>query len=492
MNICGKFPKMHRIALYIRVSKEDNSSVENQEKLLREFVLSKKEFENCEIIVKIDNGFSGTNFNRPAAKDLLKMAKNEEVDIIIVKDFSRFARNSLEVINYLEKIFPFLGVRFISINDNYDSDKKNQGVDVAFKNLIYSLYSQDLSGKITSGQIAKAKKGEFINAKAPFGYKKEEGSKNKLVKEPTLSKVVERIFKMCLLGLTTTEIAKILNDEETKKALWRASDIAKILEDERYLGKTIFGKKKVRKIGDKKLVMREKEDWIVFENTHEAIIKEKDFEKVRLKRMKITKGKKGENKENLFSKKIFCRECGYALGVSKNSQNKIKYKCLTYQLYSKCDCNKEYVFEEEIAKIILILLNENLNKTFSEEDIKKFSHTEREFEIFQNEIKNVERQIKRCEVKKSEAYEMFLDLKISKEGFLEKKNLLNEEAEKLSSLQNEILIKIKKAEKIKNETTFNAFKKINRQIIIHFVDKIYINKDKSITIKWNFCKIQDG
>ena len=214
------------LALYIRLSKEDDdvgissekeesNSITNQRMLLYDYLKSHPEFQDYRIIEKCDDGYSGKKFDRPQFVELMELVKQREVDCIIVKDFSRFGRDYIEIGDYLEQLFPFLGVRFIAVNDRYDSQeggKQTAGLEVAFKNFIYDFYSRDTSKKIRNVRNKMAKAGQFASANAPYGYLKSAEDKHKLVIDEEAAVVVREIFQLRLSGLSGNKIAAILNE----------------------------------------------------------------------------------------------------------------------------------------------------------------------------------------------------------------------------------------------------------------------------------------
>ena len=220
--------KEYIICLYIRLSIEDDDvsgnpfkkesrSIATQRALLYDYIKNRKEFDGCKVIEKCDDGFSGTHFdNRPQFTEMIELAKKGKVNCIIVKDFSRFGRDYVELGNYLEQLFPFMGVRFISVNDSYDSaelvDGTTGGLDVAFKNLIYDYYSREMSRKQRIAWQRIAEQGQYNSNCALYGYRKSEEDKHKLVIEPEEATVVKEIFDMKIAGTGTTLIAKALND----------------------------------------------------------------------------------------------------------------------------------------------------------------------------------------------------------------------------------------------------------------------------------------
>lgn len=275
------------ICLYIRLSIEDDDvsgnpfkkesgSITTQRALLYDYIKNRKEFDGCKVIEKCDDGFSGTHFdNRPKFTEMIELAKKGKVNCIIVKDFSRFGRDYVELGNYLEQLFPFMGVRFISVNDNYDSAELADGttgdLDVAFKNLIYDYYSREMSGKQRIAWQRMVEQGQYNSNCALYGYRKSEEDKHKLVIEPEEAAVVREIFNMKITGTGTTLIAKALNDRgipcpsemyrsrgdtrlwknKGRKCYWTACKVENIIRDEKYTGTMVQLKTKLDAVGGK-------------------------------------------------------------------------------------------------------------------------------------------------------------------------------------------------------------------------------------------------
>lgn len=309
----GSRKEAYGIAFYLRISDEDrggesvkeSESISGQRMILREFIREHEEFSHSRVTELVDDGFSGTDFERPGIKKLLQMAKAQEINCIIVKDFSRFGRNYLEVGNYLEQIFPFLGIRFISVSDQFDSFK-NMGaagsIEVGFKNIISEAYSRDLSEKIKSVRRLKASQGAFVTAFAPFGYQKSKESKNQLIIDQECGAVVRRIFDLFLGGMQKAEIARQLNRENVPSPMmvrrqrkehfycsqckeqshWTAGRIGQILADQRYVGDNVYGRSVPEKVGSKRAVGVPKEAWIVVPDAHPGIIDRETFERVQV------------------------------------------------------------------------------------------------------------------------------------------------------------------------------------------------------------------
>ena len=211
--------KKVRVAIYMRLSKEDegrqgeSNSITMQRALLQKY--ASKNFQNYELLEFCDDGYTGTNLERPGMQRMLAMAKEGGIDCIIVKDFSRFARDYIELGSFLEQIFPFLGVRFISVNDHYDSgggQGNSVDLDVHFKNLLYDLYSKDLSEKVRSALAIRKENGQYVSANSPFGYEKDPKDRHSLLIAEDEAEVVKRIFALTLEGYTSVEIARLFNE----------------------------------------------------------------------------------------------------------------------------------------------------------------------------------------------------------------------------------------------------------------------------------------
>ena len=278
------------IAYYLRLSADDgineSTSIFSQRELIKEYIYSSDEFIEMQSLEFVDDGCSGTTFNRTGIRQLLDAVKKGEINCIIVKDFSRFGRNYLEVSKYIEQIFPYLGVRFIAINDNYDSNNHKgttAEIDVPLRNMINAMYSLDISKKMKSAKQTKIKQGIFANAYPIYGYKKDSVEKGQLLIDEPAAAVVRRIFRLALDGNTAFQIVTILNNEgvltrgsykkqagNKKKwndinegdSFWMCANIYSILHDERYTGTFIGGMGEMGELGSKKYIKKAKNEWI--------------------------------------------------------------------------------------------------------------------------------------------------------------------------------------------------------------------------------------
>ncbi len=301
------------IALYIRLSLEDSKydslSIENQRMILNEFALSMPEAENSEVREFVDNGYSGTNFERPAIQELLELVRANKVDCIIVKDFSRFGRNSLETGYFIERVFPLFHTRFISVSDNFDSSRfkgDTGGMDVAFKYLINEYYSRDMSVKTRSAKYAKMERGEYQSKICPYGYQK--SANGRMEPDTESAEVVRQIFQLAADGNSAAAIARHLtaqhiptpgeykaargnhtHDISRTHGVWNSATVLRMLDDERYTGTYVIGKKTVVEVGSNHVRRKDREKWYIIPDHHPAIVDKETFDaaRARLTRFKL-------------------------------------------------------------------------------------------------------------------------------------------------------------------------------------------------------------
>lgn len=304
------------IALYIRLSiedyKYDSLSIENQSLVLHEYAASMPEALNAEITEFIDNGYSGTNFERPQVQKLIELVRANQIDCIIVKDFSRFGRNSIETGYFIERVFPLFHTRFISISDDFDSSKfkgDTGGMDVAFKYLISEYYSRDMSIKTKSAKYAKMQRGEYQSKICPYGYRK--SADGRMEPDPEAAAVVQLIFQLAAEGINATAITRELfrrniptpgqykaahgnhtHDISRCHGIWSASTILRILEDERYTGVYVIGKRAVLEVGGTRSRLKDRESWYIIPDHHPAIIEKAMFDTVQASQLRFSQPNK--------------------------------------------------------------------------------------------------------------------------------------------------------------------------------------------------------
>ena len=292
----------YKVAAYLRISKEENeqaNSITNQREIINSYLKNKNDFEL--VVYYIDDGYSGTDFNRPEFKRLLVDIKDKKVNVIIVKDLSRFGRNYILVGDYIENIFPILKVRFISINDNFDSSYDSYYMEdiIPLKNMTNDFYSKDISRKVKTALKTKKLNGEFVGKSAPYGYMKHPGDIHKFIVDEEAARIVKKIFDKVLLGKTRREISDELNelkvltpglykmkDNSSNENLsmpiskWNPEMVSRILKNEVYTGVLIQGKTQRMNYRNHKIINVDSKEWIITEKHHEPIISKEQFDKV--------------------------------------------------------------------------------------------------------------------------------------------------------------------------------------------------------------------
>ena len=301
--------RIYHAAIYVRLSKEDgdvsgtakaeSNSISDQKNLIKDFLEDKEDI----IVVseRVNDGYSGSNFQRQAFGRMMEDAKKGRINCIIVKDFSRFGRDHLETGNYLERIFPLLGIRFISVNDQFDSEDcmgMTGGMSVALKNIINAMYSKDLSKKVRSATATRVVRGEYVGALVPYGYIKNPENVHQLIPDEEAAKVVRLIFTMAAEGKKKPEIARYLNGQgiptcmehfqaiglkrkshrEKEKKMWTVTTIGDIIKNEVFLGRTVWNKTRQEAVGSKRQIKNDRSEWLIIEGTHEPLVSQELFD----------------------------------------------------------------------------------------------------------------------------------------------------------------------------------------------------------------------
>ena len=293
---------------------------------------------------------------------------------ILVKDLSRFGRDYLTVGDYISRVFPFLGVRFISVNDGFDSSNPLDidSLDTSFRTLIYDLYSRDLSRRVKSAKKARAERGAFLSPYAPYGYVKDPEDKNHLLVDAEAADVIRRIFQMAADGAKPWQIAAALNGDGVispknykveagctrtpwrsiqEENFWTASLVAKFLRDERYIGKTVFGKRSRDVVGSTHTVKIARNDWIVVPNRHEAIVPEALFQKAQAVMREYREYEVSSDSGNPLKRKVICGVCGHAM--QRDSRKNGSYRCVTKRLNTGFDCSEDRIPESDILYAVI-------------------------------------------------------------------------------------------------------------------------------------------
>ena len=395
--------KIWNATLYLRLSrddgdKEESGSITGQRELLRDYISQHPELR--EYAIRIDDGFSGSTFERPGFQKMIEDVKAGRTDCIVVKDLSRFGRNYLDAGEYIEKIFPFLGVRFIAVNDNYDSlgeRKSSDDLIIPFKNLINEAYCRDISMKIRSQLEIKRKNGQFLGSFAAFGYLKDEQDKNKLVVDQYAADIVRDIFKWKLEGISPQDIADALNKlgvlspmeykrslgmkyttsfKTSAKAAWSAGTVIRILKNPIYTGVLIQGKETTPSYKVHKRIAKDKSEWTVIEDSHEAIISEIDFDSVQKVLKCDTRRSPDDKAVGLFSGMLFCGDCGASMvrkTVPAGEKKYVYYVCSAHKQDKSCSPHR--MRDTALEEIVLDSLRQHIREVVNMSELLDITDT---------------------------------------------------------------------------------------------------------------------
>lgn len=375
----------YKAALYCRLSVDDGNfggsvSIETQKILLEQYC---KDHKITDYKFYCDDGCSGTNFDRPSFKKMLSDIDEGKINLVIVKDLSRFGRNYVEAGMYVQR-FTDSNIRFIAADDNYDSLVNSDDLLFPIKNVVNEMYARDVSKKTKATKKAKARDGQFIGSKAPFGYKIDPNDRHHLIVDEPAAQVVKRIFRLASEGVGYNKMAKIFREEKVltpiayfnlnnpdyfksdywrKEFDWHVTSIRAILNNEVYLGKLVYGKQRNKSMKSKEKVRNPKEDWIVVENCHEPIITQELWDTVhKILNAKHRPAKAGE--VQMFAGLLYCSDCGHCLTYSqkqrKDGSYHGAYSCWMYKTHGKEYCASHYITFDTIYELVLIDIQRNL------------------------------------------------------------------------------------------------------------------------------------
>ena len=413
-----------KVAMYLRLSQDDekydkgfkveSNSISNQRLQLKDFIDKNEDMELIDEYV--DDGYSGINFERPAFKKMMEDVISGNINCIIVKDLSRFGRDYIDSGRYLQKVFPSLDIRFIALNDNYDSytaSETEKNLVIPFKSFINDNYCRDTSAKVRSVCKIKRKQGQFISNYAPYGYEKDKEDKHKIVIDKEAEYVVQKIFSMKLEGYSSYSIAKHLNDNgilspmEHKRAMgiryktgfstkavakWDTPAVNRILTNEIYIGTLQQGKREKINYKLDKVVSKDRSDWIEIEDNHEAIIDIHDFEIVQKLLKCDIKAKNVGEKADLFAGLLFCKDCNSQMTKKVDKRGKIPMVYYICSSYNKGhNCSRHCIKQEDLKITILEMLRHHIHSLGKYEVIlEKLREMEVSYELFKETDKRQE------------------------------------------------------------------------------------------------------
>lgn len=519
--------------LYLRLSKEDgdkeeSDSISNQRDLLLDFVKAMPDIEVHE--VRIDDGFSGVDFNRPSFNAMLEDIKAGIVNCVICKDLSRFGRNYIESGKYIQVLFPKTGVRFIAVNDHYDSAKVTGYTDsiiVPFKNMINDAYSADISGKIRSQLDIKRKNGDFIGSFAVYGYVKDPENKNKLMPDDYAAAVVRDIFKWKLEGMSAQGIANrldaagILSPMEYKRYLgmrfstsfkvnstarWSAQAVGRILKNEIYTGVLEQGKRVTPNYKVRQRVERPKEEWTRAENAHEPIIDRELFDTVQSLLRVDTRIASGEKAVYLFSGVAVCADCERGMvrkTVPKGGKKYYYYSCATNR-EDKSACTTHSINEAALEQAVFLSLKAHIDSILNLERtlrcIENLPYQQAEARKHSAQLAAKQEEIQRYSELRLSLYESYVSGVITKEDFISFKGSYDEkirEAERAALHQKEAIERIAAGNTAEHTwiakfKEYHSIEALNRKTIVELIERVLVYTGGRIEIIFRYQNEYDG
>ena len=505
---------------YVRLSREDgdkeeSNSVTGQKDLIREFLSRHPDLREC--AMKVDDGYTGSNFDRPAFQEMMNEVRTGKINCIVVKDLSRFGREHLDAGEYIEKIFPFLGVRFIAINDHYDSLNRNPGTDelvIPFKNLVNEAYCRDASIKVRSQLELKRQRGDFIASFAVFGYRRDPDDHHKLLVDDYAADVVRDIFRWKLEGFSLTDIAARLNENGIptpsaykekqgslyntpfrvkKTPVWSAVMVLRILRNPVYIGTLEQGRVTTPSYKVKRVVNKPHEEWAVVENNHEAIIERGQFEVAQKVLDMDTRTSTKGLPVDLFSGVVYCGECGGAMNrkkVPSGGKTYVYYACAAHKNHKTC--YPHTLRCDDLAELVLELLKKHIQDVI---DLGELLNMVDVAQLQQARVQKLQRRLdlkleerKRFQTLADSLYESLVrrlitedEYRVLKERYAAEITSAEEQAESIRQEMGRELDGVNR-DWIEQFRKYRNITELTRYIVVTLIDRILIYQDHRIEI----------
>ena len=518
--------KVYRTAIYARLSKDDGDKVESnsivsQKAMCEEYIAKHGDLELVETFV--DDGYSGVDFDRPDFRRLEEAVREKRIDAIVCKDLSRFSRNYIEGGRYLEKIFPVLGVRFIAINDSYDTltgDPSSDSFIIPFKNLINDTYCKDISVKIRTNLDVKRRKGEYVGAHAPYGYMKDPKDKNRLVVDEYAGDIVRQIFSLYKDGVSICRIADRLNElgvlspmeykissglhydsafRTGNTAKWSYKAVKRILSNEVYIGVLAQGKRGTPNYKVHKIQTKEESDWIKVEDAHEALITYDDFMAVRIMLGRDMRSAGAEAEDNLFSGFMYCADCGQPMirkVVPGGKKNYYYYVCSSNKRHEGCTAHSISTKEVETAVTNAVKdhVTDVLDMSDALEYIERLPSANRAIFNYEAQIAKLEEEIDRCRRMKLRIYEDLSDGVITKKEYADFRSqytaMLEDKGAALERVKRE-----RKDAEVTGDTErawvtlfrqYENIEELTRRALMAMVDKVLVYEKHGVEVSFKY------
>ena len=512
---------LFKAGLYARLSheKEENierGTIETQMELMKNYV---KDHEDIVIEEEYyDASFTGTNFERPDFKRMLEDAKTGRINCIIVKDLSRLGRNYVEMGNYIERVFPFLNVRFIAVTDDFDSFRPGTDLMMPLKNIVNEFYAKDISKKVSTAHRRKWTTDEYMCGFAPYGYLKSKTEKNRIVVDEATAENVRLIYKLFLEGKGYTPIAKYLNEQGIMSPLmylkslgyqqnvktngvWTKTTVKSILTNQAYIGSAVHGKVVIEKYNNIPLHATDPSEWVIVENTHEPLVDKETFEKAQERVEEISDAyfakeftKHPPNEKNLLKGKIVCGDCGKGMRLSPRTTKSYVYFCGTFSDGVNPACSRHRIDQEDVNKAVFAQISNHMRCCIDAlsviRELNARSSGLKKYDVYEKAITRQRRELEKVNRKFSELYGDYSDHLINeseylalKQQYLLKSEALKKEIDNLLVSQNLYSKNYKIDEDWENLINkYLKCRKLNKELADAFVDKVQVFEDGRISV----------
>lgn len=515
--------KIYNVGIYTRLSNDDERkgeslSIENQKSILTEYAA--KEGWNIHLTY-VDDGYSGTNFERPGFKQMLADIKNGDINLVLCKDLSRLGRNHVQVGHFIEDILPAFGCRFVAVNNNVDTlDANNSSNDmIGFLNLFNEFHSRETSKKVKTVRKSCAERGMFLGTYAPFGYKKSPEDRHKLIIDAETAPIVQRMFRIRCKGSSYRSIATLFNEEhiisprelyyqrkkevnpQKENGLWNASTVRKILLSEVYIGNLVQGKVGTLSYKSKKIIRKDEDEWIRVENTHEPLITEEEWNQICALEEKSyrPRKRKSDNKRSVFTGLLVCADCDFNMrgnverGTRKNGTEYeyVSFMCGNYSRSGKTACTTHTIYENALTEIVLEEIKSFARAVSYDENavinrILKLKHQETtdKLALYQNEVKANEVRIKDLQGFVEQIYTDRMTSKISEATFGNLMSRYDEELQTRIKSSEEMQKQLKACEETVYDVSkwantikqYVALETLEQEVLLELIDKIEVGE----------------
>ena len=512
---------LFKAGLYARLSheKEENierGTIETQMELMKNYV---KDHEDIVIEEEYyDASFTGTNFERPDFKRMLEDAKTGRINCIIVKDLSRLGRNYVEMGNYIERVFPFLNVRFIAVTDDFDSFRPGTDLMMPLKNIVNEFYAKDISKKVSTAHRRKWTTDEYMCGFAPYGYLKSKTEKNRIVVDEATAGNVRLIYKLFLEGKGYTLIAKYLNEQGIMSPLmylkslgyqqnvktngvWTKTTVKSILTNQAYIGSAVHGKVVIEKYNNIPLHATDPSEWVIVKNTYEPLVDKEPFEKAQERVKKISDAyfakeftKHPPNEKNLLKGKIVCGDCGKGMRLSPRTKKSYVYFCGTFSDGINPACSRHKIDQEDVNKAVFAQISNHMRCCIDAlrviRELNARSSGLKKYDVYEKAITRQRRELEKVNRKFSELYGDYSEHLINeseyltlKQQYLLKSEALKKEIDNLLVSQNLYSKNYKIDEDWENLINkYLKCRKLNKELADAFVDKVQVFEDGRISV----------